>query len=184
MNKSGILDDALGQLGGLAKQTGKAVVKTPAQLGQTAAKQVGIAPETAEAQIGKEATVSQTNQQAMAEVRKKQNSEIVKSMYAESDKKGKENPQQKEVVELVQENPKKTPEEIQKMAKLKQQLHQTTYYQPLVTPPKQPEEKPAEKVEREKMEDLQEKQVKQEEEAKKRPIQQAQNIEKFRGSAG
>lgn len=182
MTKSGILGDALDQLGGLAKQTGKAVVKTPGHLAQTAAKQVGVTPETAEVQKGKEAPTPK-QQQAVTEARKSQNQEIVSSLYAPS-KETAQDPAAQTATAVAEENPKKSPEEIQKIAQLKQQLHQTTYYQPLVTPPKQQEEKPAEKVEREKIEDLQEKQEKQEDEVKKAPIQQAQNIEKHRGAHG
>jgi hypothetical protein len=94
----------------------------------------------------------------------------------------------------INPTPPKTPEEQQKTAQLKQQLH-NEYYQRLTTPQKPPEteermeearekqETAAQRMERLEQEDLQKKQ---EEAEKKKPIavDQAQNMEKHRGSSG
>jgi hypothetical protein len=94
----------------------------------------------------------------------------------------------------INPTPPKTPEEQQKAAQLKQQLH-NEYYQRLTTPQKPPEteermeearekqETAAQRMERLEQEDLQKKQ---EEAEKKKPISvdQAQNMEKHRGSSG
>lgn len=184
MNKGGLLDDTLGQLGDLAKQTGKAIAQTPKDLAKTAAKQVGLEHG---AEKGKEKpTQGSEAQKAAEDIRKQQNQDIVKSMYAPSEgaKSQKITPAQEAAAKLAQENPQKSPEEIQKITQLKQQLHQTTYYQPLVTPPKQQEEKPAEKVEREKIEELQLEREKEKKKPKSLAIDQSQNMEKHRGSSG
>ena len=76
-------------------------------------------------------------------------------------------------------------QEKQKLAKLRQELHQTTYYEPTFNPPKKQEERPAEKVEKEKKEEQMELQQK---EAKKPPeiaVQRAQQkTESFPGASG
>ena len=78
----------------------------------------------------------------------------------------------------------KTPEEQKKLMELRQQLH-GQYYQNLVNPPKQQEDRPAQKIEREKKEEMQDLQQK---EAKKPPplaTQRArERVEKFPGASG
>lgn len=104
-----------------------------------------------------------------AQKAKEDTKDVVKHLYAKSGD-SKVNP-----------DAKKAEEEAQKR-KLRQELH-SQYYQSL-NRPKPQEERPAEKVEKEKMRELVEKDEK---EKKKKPIivQRAQqSVEKFRGAAG
>lgn len=188
MSKSGLLGDALGQLGDLGKQAGKSFVQSSGDLAKTAAKQIGAAPspEASAEQLKAKEQVSQQAQQAQEVLRKEQTKDVVASLYAPSEKKPEpKTPLAQTAQHIAEAHPEKTPEEIQKEAQVAVELHKTTYYDPLVTPPQQPEEKPAEKVEREKMEDLQEKQKKNQDRARKdASVEQAQNVEKHRGAAG
>lgn len=110
--------------------------------------------------------------------------DIVKSFYAESKPKTPEEKKQQEIIEKAQKQ-HKTPEEIQKLDSLRQQLHKDTYYDPTFNrTQQQEEERPAEKVEREKMEDLQMEHEKKQKAPPPLAVSQAQNIEKNRGSAG
>ena len=82
-------------------------------------------------------------------------------------------------------DPKKI-EEQQRLVKLRQELHQTTYYEPLVNPKKEkPEERPAEKVEGEKKQE----QIELQQKEKKKPaplaVKRAQtSAEANRGVSG
>ena len=77
-------------------------------------------------------------------------------MYEASNTKTKA-PSDKIIAAVIDENPKKTPEEIQKIAATRQQLwqqqHMTSYYDPTFNRPKgQEEQRPAEEIEKEKKE--------------------------------
>lgn len=148
VRKGSLLGEILEQGGSIVKQTGKQVATLPSDLTKTAASQTGAAPQVADQGKSVDTTVQ-----------KKQREELVKGLYGISDKK---QTQGKTVPTSPQPPQEKTPEELQKLADLRQKLHQETYYQPLVNPPKPQEERPVEKVEREKMEELQEVQKKEE----------------------
>ena len=78
----------------------------------------------------------------------------------------------------------KTPEEQKKLRELRHQLH-AQYYQKLVNPPKQQEERPAEKVEKEKKQEMQE--LEQKEAKKPAPLAVSmarEKTEKFPGASG
>lgn len=70
-----------------------------------------------------------------------------------------------------------------KLEKLRQQLH-AQYYQSLVNRPKPPEEKPAEKVEREKKEERWELEQKEKKKPPPLAVQRAQKVEKYPGVSG
>ncbi len=177
MSKLGSLISDVGkQLGTLGNQTVKTVVKTPADLAKTAAKQGGF--EHVDIDENK-----QTKAEKPAPAKKTDESKsIVAHLYGKSDAKPAASPQNPEEAQPSMDAQKKA-EEAQKLANLRNQLH-GQYYQQLTNPVKQQEERPAEKVEREKMQDLQEKQKKDE---KKKPLavtQAQQSAEKFRGVSG
>lgn len=155
IRKGSILGEILEQGGSIVKQTGKQVVKLPSDLAKTAAGQTGAAPAS-----------SDQNVPADAAGAKKQREEFVKGLYGISDKKGAQGQAAPKSPQSPQSSQQKSPEELQKLAGLRQKLHQETYYQHLVNPQKPQEERPAEKVEREEMEELQEEKDKQ---AKKPP---------------
>ncbi len=113
--------------------------------------------------------------------------DIVKSLYSESDenldqnsnKTSNQNPQQPE------DNTPEGLEKKKKLAELRQQLHNEVYYDPLVNPPKpKEEERPAEKVEKEKQKEM----IELEEKKKKEPpplvAKAQQRVEKFPGASG
>lgn len=155
IRKGSVFGEILEQGGSIVKQTGKQAVKLPSDLAKTAATQTGAAPQVADQGKSVDTTVQ-----------KKQREELVKGLYGISDKK---QTQGKTAPASDQPPQQKTPEELQKLAELRQRLH-SEYYQRLVNPPKPKEERPAEKVEREKMEELQE--VQKKEEKKPPPLPQ------------
>lgn len=178
--------EVLEQGGSLVKQTAKQIAQTPSDLTKAAGSQVNPqTPKQGEGQKNIQGPVVDTSKQS-------QNQDLVKSLYGPTDKDKKQPSQaqkltQQSMEELAEKNPQKSAEEIQKMQQLRQQLHATTYYQKLTTPPAKPkeEERPKEKVEKEKkMELLEEK----EKEKKKPPplaVERAQNkAERFRGVSG
>lgn len=101
---------------------------------------------------------------------KDETKEFVKSLYGKSS------------TLQVKPDQKKAEDELAKK-RLRQELH-AQYYQRLVNPPKAPEEKPAEKVEREKKQEMVDLQQK---EKKKPPVlvqRAAQRVEKYPGASG
>lgn len=186
MDDTTILGATLGQLGQTAKQTIKQVVKIPEEMVADAGKQIGGSKPVASAEDSSEPKQKQwqSNEERI---------KFLKDLYGKSDpsassgqvkKDDLQQPQSKKPSEFQEQIADKTPEEQKKLIELRQQLHKD-YYDKLVNPPKQQEERPAEKVENEKkleMQDLQEK------DAKKPPplaVQREQNkAEMFRGAAG
>lgn len=76
-------------------------------------------------------------------------------------------------------------EEKQKLAKLRQELHQTTYYEPLIHPKKEkPEERPAEKLEQEEKKEEFELEQKKAKEPPPLVKKAQQRVEKFPGASG
>lgn len=188
MNDDGLLKSTLGQLGDLAKQTGKSFAEEPSKMAKATARQVmpkPISPEAIEQEKVKEGSLDTAK--AAEELRKQQNEDIVKAMYAPTEQKNvpQNNPQVQLAEKIAQEHPEKSSEEIQQYVQLQQQLHKETYYDPTFTPPKKEEPRAAEKVEQEKQQEMMELQEK--EEKKPKPpisIDKSQNIEKHRGASG
>ncbi|MDO8460893.1 MAG: hypothetical protein Q7S38_00460 [bacterium] len=101
---------------------------------------------------------------------KKQTEEVVKGIYAPSGSESQEHiDEEKEKAEIRQ--------------KL-QKLHDETYYNPTFNPPKNQEEKPLEKVEREKQEEMQDLQKKEEEKPPPLVQRAQQKTERFPGTSG
>lgn len=170
--KGGLLGDILEQGGTLAKQTVKQVATTPVSLVKTAAKQAGVSP------TQKEPSTSDQQQT------KAQTEEVVKHLYGAKDASQNNHASIAEGAQGESKDSKRTPEEIQKIEQLRKQLH-GQYYQSIINPPKQQEERPVEKVEREQ----QEQQMELIEKEKKKPqpiaVQRAKNTtESFRGVSG
>lgn len=165
-------------LGGLSE----IVKEESGQFGKTVKQQVaGSQSGQSQSQSPAQATPSDLNPSSDAQTK-----EAVKSFYEKSSPKTQEEQKQQEIIDKAQVQGK-TPEEIQKMEALRQQLHKETYYDPTFNRPKaaQEEEKPAEKVEREKKEE----EMKLMEDEKKKPpplaVQREQNkAEMFRGASG
>ena len=182
---SGVLGDIKQQFGSLGKQLGQTIASAPKTAVKTVASQVGI--EIKEGQ--------QKPPQERVEKAKKENADFVKELYgAEPNQKPPEQPkentaaieQQKAAQKMAEENPDKSPEDIQKMMSLRQHLH-GEYYQQLITKKGRPEEvqeeheREAERMERLGMEDLQEKKK---EDEKKKPISVLQQERKTEAPMG
>ena len=156
--------------------------KTVKQVTSAAAGSITGAVKTAVGQVAGDPNQSGTNeantvvsdQQAVSD--KSQNKEFVKELYAPSKSQDGQNPRDHQQVQT---------EEQAQLASVRQKLHDEVYYQPLIQGTRSQEERPAEKVEREKKQDMQDLQEK---EAKKPPsiaVQRAQqSAEKFRGVSG
>lgn len=154
-DNSGILGEILEQGTSVVKQTIKQVAKTPSDLAKAASKQIG----------GDKKTPPAVDEKAETE-------KLVKGLYKPSIKTQPKDSNQK---------PEETEE--QKIAKLRQELH-ANYYRNLTNPPKAPEEKPAEKVEREKKEERWELQEKEKKKPPPLAVQRAQKVEKYPGASG
>lgn len=162
MDKNGVLGEVLEKGQSTVSKTGKTVVSAAANTVKIAANQVTANSDNKENQT--EEADNKTKTKAM-----------IKDIYAPSNPNASAKPA--EQIEA---------EDKAKLESLRQKLHNEVYYDPLINRAKkgEEEERPAEKVEREKMEDLRETQKKKE---KQKPIavQRAQNvIEANRGVSG
>lgn len=191
MDDSNILGGVLNQLGQTAKQTVKQVVKIPEEMAQDAGEQIG----------GKSAEAS-SSAKGSGEPEQKQwqsNEErikFLKDLYGKSDmsqdgaldlkKNVNPNPPAGEKPSEFQEQiADKSQEEQKKLLELRQQLHKDVYYDPTFNPVKKQEERPAEKVEQEKKQEMMELQQKEDKKPQPIAVQREQNkAEMFRGAAG
>ncbi len=179
----------LGELLEKGQRTTQNTVKsTVSSTASSVAGQLGVKPEMSPDNSGKTQAQSQTQAQPQAESSKPQAAstpetiELVKEFYAPSQDLSKPltDAQQKDQLETQQ-----------KLAKLRAELHQGTYYEPLIayeTKKPQGEEAVAEKVEREKEEEEQKKMQLEEKKAKEKQdiaTSRAQRaVEANRGVAG
>ncbi len=191
MGKSDLFGEALEQGASLIKKIGQTAVSDVAK---TVASQLGANPNDTAAQKDPAQAVAGTQQQAPSDAQtpttesaEEQNKEVVKSLYAKSDPNtntpNTNNPTAHIAQDLAQKYTEKTPEEIQKMAALRNQLHKETYYDPTFNAPKPQEERPVEKIEREKKEEQMELQKKEDE----KPVavdRASKSTETFRGAVG
>lgn len=185
MNNGGILGEALEQGVSLVKQTGKQLSQAPKSFIQGAASQVTGKP--IQSHNGKSAPtptqaekLPQMDPKAVAQAK-----EFVDDLYAPTHQNGnQQNPQA-----ALQASDQKSFEDQQHIAnvreKLRQELHNTVYYQPLINPKREEEPRPAEKVEQEKQQEMMDLQEKE----KKKPqplsvIREQNKAEMFRGVSG
>lgn len=187
MSKGNIFGDIVGEVleqgGSVVGQTAKQIIKTPADLAKTAGGQINPTQSSQDNQMDK----NKTSQDQKNSDTQKASEDIVKNLYGKTDDKNTDLKPQENLQKTTNEHPEKTPEELQKIEKLKQELHQTTYYQPLINPQKQEEERPAEKVEREEQQEEQKKLEEIKEEEKKVPLaveRAERKTEMFRGVSG
>lgn len=153
MNNYGILGDPLGKVGDLGGKVSKGVGDEAEKIEKTTKRQV-VGLENQEEIDSKNTDNGQ--KQVPSIPSSKDTLEIVKKMY-EASKTKVSVPSDKIISKVIEENPKKTPEEIQKKAtaeeQFKQHLHKTTYFDPTFNSPKRQEEpRPAEEIEKEKKE--------------------------------
>lgn len=187
MNDDSIFKNSLGQIGGLGKQLGKSVLDESKKTTKAVSAQVGLEHTERETSQNSE---KGDNLKEISGVKDHSNKEIVNALYAPSEKNSsikQENVKVQKAQEIAEENADKTPEEVQKIAALKQQLHRETYFDPTFNSKKAAQE---EQVEEQKEEDeevkkrweLQEKKEKEKEEAA--VLQQKQKSVEKRPGAG
>lgn len=190
MDDSTILGGALNQLGQTAKQTVKQVVKLPEEMGKSAGEQLG----------GVKAPASPENPAEPKQKQWQSDEERIKflqDLYGAKDKISNSNPDAKKtsanplvssrekLTEFQEQIKGKSPEEQKKLMELRGQLHNENYYDKIVNPVKEQEERPAEKVENEKKKEMQDLQEKKEKAPSPLAVVREQNkAEMFRGVAG
>jgi hypothetical protein len=194
MDDTTILGATLNQLGQTAKQTVKQVVKLPEEMAADLGGQIGGTPQhqNSEGQA-KPAAPNESKQWQSNEERIK----FLKDLYGKSDpsadsgqvkKDDLQASQSKKPSEFQEQIAKKSPEEQKKLIELRDQLHKENYYDPTFNPKNRPaggEERPAEKVENEKKQEMIDLQKKEEKKPPPLAVVREQNkAEMFRGAAG
>lgn len=186
MDDATILGGALNQLGQTAKQTVKQVIKIPEEIARDAAGQVGFAKQNYDEN---KASDNNKKQWQSDEERIK----FLKDLYGKSDMSQdgsltadkQANASDKKPSEFQEQIADKSSEEQKKLIELRNQLHKENYYDPLFNRPQKQEERPAEKVEQEKKQEMMELEQK---DAKKPPplavVREQNKAEMFRGAAG
>lgn len=157
MGSTDDLSNPLGQLGSVAKKTADQAVKEPAEALETVQEQAGVKPATSQQQPLDNKSGDTTPAGGTDLPSSKDTLEVVKKMYEASDSKIKA-PSDQTIESVIKENPKKTPQEIQKMTATRQQLlrqqHTSSYFEPTFNRPRIKEEQKAdeekEKAEKEK----------------------------------
>jgi len=173
MNPNDVLGEVLEKGQSVVQKTGKAVADSASGALKTAAGQV--AGDSGNQPGSNEASTAVSDQQATSD--KFQNDEFVKELYAPSTS---QNGQK-----VPSGEPQSQTEEQAKLAGVRQKLHDEVYYLPLIQGSKSQEERPAEKVEREKKQEMQDLQQKEAEKPAPIAVQRAQQTaEKFRGVSG
>lgn len=184
------MDDTtiLGQLGQTAKKVGEQIVKIPEEGLKDAGEQIGFnRTKNPDQQVNLQQKQWQSDEERI---------KFLKDLYGKSDMSKDRadasknlNKEAKKPSEFQEQIANKPPEEQKKLMELRQQLHKENYYDPTFNPPKNSpaggEERPAEKIEQEKKQEMQDLQQK---DAKKPPplavVREQNKAEMFRGVAG
>lgn len=203
MDDTTILGGVLNQLGQTVKQTAKQVVKLPEEMAADAGQQIGGAPQRPSSD-GQGKPQEQSQAQKSGWKSDEERVKFLKGLYGssnsstenKSDKKKttSANPfvkseESKNSSEFQEQIADKSPEEQKKLIELRNQLHKENYYDPTFNRAKNPpaggEERPAEKVENEKKQEMMELEQK---DAKKPPplavVREQNKAEMFRGASG
>ena len=185
MDDTTILGSTLGQLGQTVKQTAKQVVKLPEEMARDAGGQLGV--------INQDKNGAQEDKPQSQWKSDEERIKFLKDLYGSSDQNStvKQNPSE-EVVSSVKPSADAKAmadkEEQRKLMEFRNQLHKENYYDPTFNP-KNPsaggEERPAEKVENEKKQEMQDLQKKEEKKPPPLAVVREQNkAEMFRGASG
>ncbi|MBI4096469.1 MAG: hypothetical protein HY425_02000 [Candidatus Levybacteria bacterium] len=191
MDDTTILGATLGQLGQAVKQTAKQVVKIPEEMAADLGRQVGSVRQNAGENKTPEPKQWQSDEERV---------KFLKGLYGSSEKAS--STEKKPEVKQTSANPltsvenqkpsefqeqikDKSSEEQKELMQLRQQLHKEVYYDPTFNPIKKQEERPAEKVEQEKKQEMMDLQEKEEKKPQPLVVTREQNkAEMFRGAAG
>lgn len=191
MNDGSILGGALNQLGQTAKQAVKQVIKIPEEMAEDVAGQVGVSakqsPDENKVQENKSEKQWQSDEERI---------KFLKDLYGKSDmsQDGALDPKKNanttpptggKPTEFQEQIADKSSEEQKNLMELRNQLHREVYYDPTFNPVKKQEERPAEKVEMEKKQEMQDLQEKEDKKPAPLAVVREQNkAEQFRGAAG
>lgn len=184
MDDSTILGATLGQLGQTAKKAGQQIVKLPIEMSRDAGEQIGG---SAPLRQGSE---EQAKQNASSESKGWQSDEervkFLKDLYGSAKQNPSSGQNSLDKSASFAEASAAKPEEKKALLELRNQLHKENYYDPTFNPPKkQEEERPAEKVEMEKKQEMQDLQQKEAKKPSPLAVQREQKkVEMFRGPAG
>lgn len=185
MNDDSILGAVLNQLGQTAKKTARQVVKIPEEMAKDVGGQVGSAKQNAD-----ENKVSENKPQWKSD---EERIKFLKDLYGKSDmsqdgslsSNKNTNPSDKKPTEFQKQIADKSPEEQKKLMELRQQLHKENYYDPTFNPVKKQEERPVEKIEKEKKMEALELEKKEKNKPPPLAVVREQNkTEMFRGASG
>ena len=187
MSSVGVLGDPLGKVGDLGKQVGKGVGDEAGKIEKTVKQQVGL---ESQGEIDSK-NANNAQKQVPNMPSSKDTLEVVKKMY-EASKTKMNVPSDQTISAVIEENPKKTPDEIQKIAATRQQLwqqqHKDTYFDPTFNRSPRPEVRSADKVEKEKQEKKQMEALELQKEEKKKeelsPTVKQGTVEKNPGISG
>jgi hypothetical protein len=207
MDDSSILGGALNQLGQSVKKVGQQIVKLPVDMSKDLGEQIGLRSSSTTV-LDKNLDNSSQNQQSGWKS-DEERVQFLRGLYGadkntavekgpanektEAKNKTSANPlakaeENKAPSEFQKQIADFTPEEQKKIIELRNQLHKENYYDPTFNPKNPPaggEERPAEKVENEKKQEMMELQKK---EGKKPPplavVREQNKAEQFRGAAG
>ncbi len=184
MNDDNLLGGVLGQLGQTAKKVGQQIIKLPEEMAADLGGQVGGSKKDEQAASAKgsgplRSEASEPKQWQSDEERTK----FLRDLYGSSQ----QNPNEKNSVKSASSAKASAakPEEQKKLLELRQDLHKQVYYDPTFNPVKKQEERPVEKIEKEKkMEALE-----LEEKEKNKPpplavVREQNKAEQFRGASG
>ncbi|MBF8249466.1 MAG: hypothetical protein HW400_67 [Candidatus Levybacteria bacterium] len=181
MDDTTILGGALNQLGQAVKQSAKQAVKIPEEMAKDAGGQIGALKPAVSAEGSGEPKQWQSDEERI---------KFLKDLYGKSDmsQDGAVNPSADAsafVKTTVDKKAMADKEEQKKLIELRQQLHKDVYYDPTFNPVKKQEERPAEKVEAEKKQEMMDLQKKEDKKPQPLAVVREQNkAEMFRGAAG
>lgn len=176
MDDDGILGSALGQLGQTMKQAAKQIVKIPEEMAKDVGGQVGsVKQNTNENKVSGNKPAWSSDEERV---------KFLRDLYGKSDM-SQDGASDKKPTELQEQIKDKSSEEQKKLLELRDQLHKENYYDPTFNPVKKQEERPAEKVENEKKQEMQDLQQKEDKKPPPLAVVREQNkTEMFRGAAG
>ena len=182
MNDDSILGNALGQLGQTVKQGVKQIVKLPEEMAKDAGGQVGSAKQNEQAASAPLSGASSEPKWQSDEERVK----FLRDLYGSAQP----SPEASAFANASTDaKAMADKEEQKKLMELRSQLHRENYYDPTFNPVKNPpaggEERPAEKVENEKKQEMVDLQKKEEKKPPPLAVVREQNkAEMFRGASG
>jgi len=184
MDDTTILGSALNQIGQTAKQVGKQVVKLPGEVTEDLGEQIAGAKPDQQGQNPKEWQSDEERVKFLQDLYGK--SDMAKDAANGPDASGSAAPaSSQKPSEFQQQIPGESPDDQKKLAELRNKLFKENYYDPTFNPVKKQEERPAEKVENEKKQEMMELQQKEDKKDKPIAVLMVQNkAEQFRGAAG